>query len=167
MAYIFDLEKQFGQFVNGRTWEVLSISCAKIAKSWSDWGIHRSICSKRLINTFNVAYRPLSARRHQAKLVLHCSRCKMVTYDHTSGTRRKSRALQPADIGWSTGNGKKLSCIQAQLGQATCLAVALFLSISCGPSYVRRLYMFSDMWLLKICTSKCQIRMAVKSPLSR
>ena len=26
------------------------------------------------------------------------------------------------------------------MGQATCLAVALFLSISCGPSYVRRLY---------------------------
>ena len=32
--------------------------------------------------------------------------------------------LQPADIGWPTGNGKKLSCSQAQLGQATCLSVA-------------------------------------------
>ena len=32
--------------------------------------------------------------------------------------------VQPADIGWPTGNGKKLSCSQAQLGQATCLAVA-------------------------------------------
>ena len=32
--------------------------------------------------------------------------------------------LQPADIGWPTGNGKKLSCSQAQLGQATCLAIA-------------------------------------------
>ena len=32
--------------------------------------------------------------------------------------------LQPADIGWPTGNGKKLSCSQAQLGQATGLAVA-------------------------------------------
>ena len=32
--------------------------------------------------------------------------------------------VQPADIGWPTGNGKKLSCRQAQLGQATCLAVA-------------------------------------------
>ena len=48
--------------------------------------------------------------------------------------------VQPADIGLPTGNGKKLSCSQAQVGQATCLAVALFLSISCGPSYVRRLY---------------------------
>ena len=48
--------------------------------------------------------------------------------------------VQPADIGWPTGNGKKLSCSQAQLGQATCLAVASFLSISCGPTYVRRLY---------------------------
>ena len=48
--------------------------------------------------------------------------------------------VQPADIGLPTGNGKKLSYSQAQLGQATCLAVAQFLSISGGPSYVRRLY---------------------------
>ena len=47
-------------------------------------------------------------------------------------------ALQPADIGLPTGNGKKLSCSQAQLGQATCLAVVQFLSISCGPFFVRR-----------------------------
>ena len=32
--------------------------------------------------------------------------------------------LQPADIGWPTGNGKKLMCSQAQLGQATCLGAA-------------------------------------------
>ena len=32
--------------------------------------------------------------------------------------------VQPVDIGWPTGNGKKLSCRQAQLGQATWLAVA-------------------------------------------
>ena len=32
--------------------------------------------------------------------------------------------LQPADIGWPTGNGKKLRCTQAQLGQATCLGAA-------------------------------------------
>ena len=32
--------------------------------------------------------------------------------------------LQPADIGWPTGNGEKQSCSQAQLGQATCLAAA-------------------------------------------
>ena len=38
------------------------------------------------------------------------------------GLRKKY--VQPADIGWPTGNGKKLSCSQAQLGQATCLAVA-------------------------------------------
>ena len=31
---------------------------------------------------------------------------------------------EPADIGLPTGNGKKLSYSQAQLGQATCLAVA-------------------------------------------
>ena len=53
---------------------------------------------------------------------------------------RKFCIIQPADIGWPTGNGKKRSCSQAQLGQATCLAVASFLSISCGPSYVRRLH---------------------------
>ena len=50
------------------------------------------------------------------------------------------RPLQPADIGWLTGNRKKLSCCQVQLSQATCLAVAYLLSISCRPSYVRRLY---------------------------
>ena len=32
--------------------------------------------------------------------------------------------VQPVDIGLSSGNGKKLSCSQAQLGQATGLAVA-------------------------------------------
>ena len=32
--------------------------------------------------------------------------------------------VQPADIGWPTGNGKKLNSTQAQLGQAACLAVA-------------------------------------------
>ena len=32
--------------------------------------------------------------------------------------------IQPADIGLPTGNGTKLSCSQAQVGQATCLAVA-------------------------------------------
>ena len=32
--------------------------------------------------------------------------------------------VQPADIRLPTGNGKKLSCTQAQLGQATGLAVA-------------------------------------------
>ena len=32
--------------------------------------------------------------------------------------------VQPADIGWPTGNGKKLISSQAQMGQATCLAVA-------------------------------------------
>ena len=40
--------------------------------------------------------------------------------------------IQPSDIGWPIGNGKRLSCSQAQLGQAKFLSV--------GPSYVRRLY---------------------------
>ena len=34
------------------------------------------------------------------------------------------RLVQGGLGGWPTGNGKKLSNIQAQLGQATCLAVA-------------------------------------------
>ena len=42
--------------------------------------------------------------------------------------------------GWPTGNGKKLSSCQAQLGQATCLAVAKFISISCGSSTPSALY---------------------------
>ena len=41
---------------------------------------------------------------------------------------------------WKTGYGKKLSSCQAQLRQAKCLDVALSLFISCGQSYVRRLY---------------------------
>ena len=34
------------------------------------------------------------------------------------------KGIQSADIGWPTGNGKKLMCSQAQLGQATCLGAA-------------------------------------------
>ena len=43
-------------------------------------------------------------------------------------------------MGCNTGNGEKLSSSQAQLGQTTCLAVALFLSISCVTSSVAALY---------------------------
>ena len=53
---------------------------------------------------------------------------------------RSLSSLQSVDIGLLTGNGKKLSCSQAQVGHATGLAVASFLFISCGPSYVYRLY---------------------------
>ena len=35
-----------------------------------------------------------------------------------------------------------VSCSQAQLGQATCLAVAYFISISCGPSTPSALYTY-------------------------
>ena len=51
-----------------------------------------------------------------------------------------SARLPCATTEWPTGNGKKLSSSQAQLGQATCLAVAEFLTISCGPSCGRTLY---------------------------
>ena len=44
------------------------------------------------------------------------------------------------DIGWPTGNGKKLSNTQACCLAQQCLAPAYFLSISCGQSHVRRLY---------------------------
>ena len=50
------------------------------------------------------------------------------------------KVVQCSCSGWPTGYGKKLSRGQAQLGQATCLAVAQFLSISCGPSWARALY---------------------------
>ena len=47
------------------------------------------------------------------------------TFDEPySSSLAKVSTVQPADIGWPTGNGKKLSCSQAQLGQATGLAVA-------------------------------------------
>ena len=35
-----------------------------------------------------------------------------------------TEGVETVDIGWPTGNGKKLSCTQAQLGQATGLAAA-------------------------------------------
>ena len=76
-----------------------------------------------------------------AKIDLACGRALIFT----AGTEMENKKVQinkifstncvlSADIGWPTGNGKKLSCSQAQLGQTTCLAVALFLSISSGPS---------------------------------
>ena len=46
----------------------------------------------------------------------------------------KSYSILCLCSGWPTGYGKKLSSSQEQLGQATCLALAYFLSISCGPS---------------------------------
>ena len=46
---------------------------------------------------------------------------KVVVSTQTSG--HPVHIVQPADIGWPTGNGEKLSCSQAQLGQATCMAV--------------------------------------------
>ena len=53
------------------------------------------------------------------------------------------KTLQPANTGWLTGNGRKLSNSQACCLAQLCLAAAWFLSISCGQSYVRRLYICS------------------------
>ena len=44
--------------------------------------------------------------------------------------------------GWPTGNGKKVSNSQACCLAQLCLAPAYFLSISCGPSWARALYIF-------------------------
>ena len=52
----------------------------------------------------------------------------------------ENSVLQGGLGGWPTGNGKKLSSSQVHLGQATCLDVAYFLSISCGPSTPSALY---------------------------
>ena len=57
--------------------------------------------------------------------------CSMGMYGTDPGIKRYQlmslnvvpQAVQPADIGWPTGNRKKLSSTQAQLGQATCWAV--------------------------------------------
>ena len=75
--------------------------------------------------------------------------------------------------GWggsTTGNGKKLSSSQAQLGQATCLAVAYFPSISCGSSTPSALYAFVSnnkgyfgTFVINIC--KCNHIYLVLSPL--
>ena len=50
------------------------------------------------------------------------------------------RRVQSGYKGCNTGNRKKRSTSRAQPGQATCLAVASFLSISCVTSYVATLY---------------------------
>ena len=44
--------------------------------------------------------------------------------DHQYGVTTAGNTVQGGWGGWPTGNGKKLSSCQAQLGQATCLAVA-------------------------------------------
>ena len=53
----------------------------------------------------------------------NCLSCDKNTQDGKM-KRTVGYLVQPADIEWPTGNGKKLSCSQAQLGQATCLAAA-------------------------------------------
>ena len=57
----------------------------------------------------------------------------MLKYEYWSG-------VPGAATGWPTGNGKKLSSSQTQQGQATCLAVAYFLSISFEANYLLALY---------------------------
>ena len=62
------------------------------------------------------------AQCHMGKRLL----CHSNLYYFKAFSKKSSHwEIQPADIqGWPTGNGKKLSSTQAQLGQATCLAVA-------------------------------------------
>ena len=48
--------------------------------------------------------------------------------------KANTKLLQSRWSGCRTGNGKKLSSSHAQLGQATYLAVASFLSVSCATS---------------------------------
>ena len=69
-------------------------------------------CSLRSLPLSASRFRPLSSDR--LTIPIHYETC-------MAGGRG---SIQPADIGWPTGNGKKLSSTQAQLGQATCLAVA-------------------------------------------
>ena len=49
--------------------------------------------------------------------------CCLISF-HFQWAILSTSTVQPADIGLPTGNGKKLSCTQAQFGQATGLAVA-------------------------------------------
>ena len=53
--------------------------------------------------------------------------------------------IQSGWSGWRTGNRKKRSSSQAQLGQATYLAVAWFLSVSCATSTPSTLYTTAQM----------------------
>ena len=55
--------------------------------------------------------------------------CRLLDIDRFPGCaqdplKNRDYLLQGGWGGWPTGNGKKLSSSQAQLGQATCLAVA-------------------------------------------
>ena len=62
--------------------------------------------------------------------------------------------VQSADIGWPTGNGKKLNNSQACCLAQKCLAAAYFLSISCGQSYFRRLYSSCSLYNFIVCILK-------------
>ena len=78
--------------------------------------------------------RPIDMVTHISCAV--CSR-KSVTLNSSKGELvnrdiycQQNHCVQGGWGGWPTGNRKKLSSSQAQLGQATCLDVAYFLSIS-------------------------------------
>ena len=58
--------------------------------------------------------------RHKAELEMEMLEKERQSIKVSDG----DKDIQPADIGWPTGNGKKLRCSQAQLGQATCLGAA-------------------------------------------
>ena len=76
--------------------------------------------------------------------------------------------VQCSCSGWPTGNGKKLSNSQACCLAQLCLGAVKFLSISCGPSYVRRLY---GQWSMEphvscsfwVFSSRCYPRNAIGS----
>ena len=72
----------------------------------------------------------------RGNLVLESPRIRPLGYCKSAKANAFSQVdgVQCSCSGWPTGYGKKLSRSQAQLGQAKCLAVASFLSISCGPS---------------------------------
>ena len=70
---------------------------------------------------------------------------------HTHSCFISIPSLQCSCSSWPTGYGKKLSWGQAQLGQTTCLAVAQFLSISCGPSRPSALYRLMLYPRIKFC----------------
>ena len=85
-----------------------------------------------LTETFKSSHLKFSVIFTPSVVFLFCSL--MLLMQNSYNGNLKNLILQGGWGGLPTGNGKKLSSSQAQQGQATCLAVAYFLSISCGPS---------------------------------
>ena len=89
----------------------------------------------KLVVSGSVPVRSLYSSQRKSGIWVAIQRCREISWQHF-----QRASLQSGYIGCNTGNREKLSSRQAQLGQATCLAVAQFLSVSCVTSTLSALY---------------------------